>query len=213
VNDVFLVQYLDAGGSFLDGGTMTVNPDALRTTLSFYERAVAAGLVEPMVLDYSAPANYQRDLATGAISTAVVTSSQYLAMLADGQALEYGLIPTLTGQPATVVNGWMWVLTTPDADRQVLALAFLDWMLDAERQREYNQVIHMLPSQRAILRRLDDTAYAQFVGRLLENAVPPLTENQAGPAARALQNALTAVLLGAQTAEDATQDVVDQLAG
>jgi multiple sugar transport system substrate-binding protein len=212
VNDVFLVQYLDAGGVFPDGGTLTINADALRTTLAFYEQAVAAGLIEPVVLDYSAPANYRRELASGAISAAVVTSSQYLDMLAEGQELAYGLIPTLTGQPATVLNGWMWVLTTQNADRQELAAAFLDWMLDAERQVEYNQVIHMLPSQRATLRRLDKTAYSQFVARLLDNATLPLTDSQAGPAARALQNALTAVLLSARTAEEATQDVVDQLA-
>jgi ABC-type glycerol-3-phosphate transport system substrate-binding protein len=166
-----------------------------------------------VVLDYSAPTNYTRDLAAGAISTAVVTSSQYLDMLADGQELDYGLIPTLTGQPATVLNGWMWVLTTPDVDRQTLAVAFIEWMLGGERQSEYNQAIHMLPSQRATLRRLDDAAYAQFVGRLLENATLPLTESQAGSAARGLQNALTAVLLGARTAEEATQEMVEQLAG
>lgn len=211
VNDVFLVQYLNAGGTLPEGGTMAINTDALRDTLSFYEQAVSAGIVDPMVLDYSAPANYRHDLTSGVISAAVVTSSVYLDMLAEGQELDYGLIPTSSGQPATILNGWMWVLTTPDADRQALAVAFLNWMLDAERQGQYNEVVHMLPSQRTALRRWDNPAYAQFASGLLDNATLPLTESQAGPAARALQNALTAVLLGARTAEEATQDVINQL--
>lgn len=209
VNDVFLVQYLDAGGTFAEDGT--INADALRDTLAFYEEAIAAGIVDPAVLDYSAPANYRRDLASGAISAAVVTSSVYLEMLAEGQTLDYGLIPTASGEPATVLNGWMWVVTTPDADRQALAVTFLDWMLDAERQGEYNEAVHLLPSQYTALRRLVNPAYARFVERLLDNATLPLDENHAGPRARALQNALTAVLLGARTADEATQDVLDQL--
>jgi ABC-type glycerol-3-phosphate transport system substrate-binding protein len=211
VNDVFLVQYLEAGGALPEGGAMPINPDALRDTLAFYERAVAAGIVDPMVLDYSTPVNYQRDLATGAIPAAIVTSSQYLAMRAEGQELRFGLIPTATGQPATILDGWMWVLTTPDVERQAVALEFLDWMMDAERQGAYNDMLHMLPSQRAALRRLDDPAYARFVEQLLANATLPLTESQVGLVARALQNAFTAVLLGARTAEEAAQDVMNEV--
>jgi maltose-binding protein MalE len=209
VNDVFLVQYLDAGGTFPEDGT--VNAEALRDTLTFYEEAVAAGVVAPAVLDYSAPTNYRRDLASGAIGAAVVTSSVYLEMLAEGQTLEYGLIPTSSGQPATILDGWMWAVTTPDVERQVLAVAFLDWVLDAERQGEYNDAVHLLPSQHTALRNWVNPAYARFVERLLDNATLPLGENQAGPTARALQNALTSVLLGARTADEATQDVLDQL--
>ncbi len=209
VNDVFLVQYLDAGGTFPEDGT--INAVALRDTLAFYQEAIAAGIVDPAVLDYSAPANYRRELASGAISAAIVTSSVYLEMLAEGQTLEYGLIPTASGQPATVLNGWMWVVTTPDPDRQTLAVTFLDWMLDAERQGEYNEAVYLLPSQRTTLRRWVNPAYARFVEGLLDNATLPLAESQAGPTARALQNALTAVLLGARTADEATQDVLDQL--
>jgi ABC-type glycerol-3-phosphate transport system substrate-binding protein len=209
VNDVFLVQYLAAGGALLDGGI--INADALRDTLAFYEQAVAAGIVDPVVLDYSAPANYRRELASGTISAAVVTSSVYLEMLAEGQMLDYGLIPTSNGQPATVLNGWMWVVTTPAADRQTPAVAFLDWMLDAERQGEYDEAVYLLPSQRSALRRWINPAYARFVERLLDNATLPLADNETGSTARALQNGLTSVLLGARTADEATQDVLDQL--
>jgi ABC-type glycerol-3-phosphate transport system substrate-binding protein len=213
VNDVFLIQYLDAGGTFPEAGMETINVEALRTTLAFYEQAAAAGIVRPTVLDYSTPANYRRDLASGIIPAALVTSSLYLELLAEGQDLAYGLIPTLTGQPATVLDGWMWVMTTADTDRQALAMSFADWMLDEARQEDYAQHVRMLPSQRTTLRRMDDAAYAQFVSRLLDSAILPLAESEAGPAARALQNALTAVLLGARTADQATQDVVEQLAG
>jgi hypothetical protein len=85
-------------------------------------------------------------------------------------------------------------------------------MLEADRQGEYSQSVHMFPSQRRAFRNWFANDYAAFVGRLLDNATLPLPESQNSTAARAMQNAFTAVLLGARTAEEATQDVLDQLA-
>jgi ABC-type glycerol-3-phosphate transport system substrate-binding protein len=211
VNDVFLVQYLAAGGTLSEDGTL--DEDALRSTLEFYERAVAAGIVNSTVLDYSEPANYEADLAAGTIPFAVVTSTVYLEMIAAGEDLNVGLIPTSSGQPMTLLDGWMWVMTTSDVDRQTSAIAYLNWMLEADRQGEYSQSVHMYPSQRRAVRNWFTDDYAIFVSRLLDNATLPVPESQNGVAARAMQNAFTAVILGARTAEEATQDALDQLVG
>ena len=94
------------------------------------------------------------------------------------------------------------------ADRQARALRFLNWMLDADRQRQYAEIVHMLPSQRTALRQMPDTAYVDFVNTLLANATLPLAQSESGAAARAMQNALASVLSGQHTADDATREVM-----
>jgi ABC-type glycerol-3-phosphate transport system substrate-binding protein len=213
VNDVLLLQYLAAGGTWSDAGDISIDADALRSTLHFYEQASAEGIVSPDVLEYASSDDYQQMLVDGTPAAGVVTSTTYLQLVDDGVTLGVGPIPTETGAPVTLLDGWMWVLTTSDADRQTRALEFLYWMQDAERQQQYTDVLHMLPSQRTAMRQLDDSQYADFVSELMSNAILPLTESESGAATRAMQNALASVLTGQRTSPEATLDVIDQFGG
>jgi ABC-type glycerol-3-phosphate transport system substrate-binding protein len=120
----------------------------------------------------------------------------------------------LSGEPSTLVDGWMWVMTAKNPERQGAALQFLTWMFDANRHGAYTRAVNMLPSTRTALRGWGSPrAYTEFAGTLLSNGILPLLDNQDSTAARELQNALIVVLSGERTAEEATQDVIDQLAG
>jgi len=211
IGDVFLLQYLAAGGSLLEDGTLSLNADALHDTLAFYEQGVRTGTISSSVLDYNSAIVYQDQLADGVIDAGLVTSTGYLDLLASGVDLQPAPIPTVSGQPVTVLSGWMWVLVTNDANRQALVADFLSWMLDAERQGQYTHAVHWLPSQRTALRQWDETGYVEFLSGLLTNARLPLPEGAGGTVSRALQNALTAVLSGQATADEATAAVVQQL--
>ena len=92
-----------------------------------------------------------------------------------------------------------------------MALRFVNWMLDVDRQGRYNQAIFMLPSQRTALRQWEDSDYAAFVDALLNNATLPLSETTSGVTARAIQSALATVISGQRDAEQAAQDVITQL--
>lgn len=213
ISDVFLLQYLAADGAWTEDGPVKIDEAALLSTLTFYEQAVTAGVVSPDVLEYTQPADYQTVLTHDNSGEAVVTSSQYLKLTADGATLNVGAIPTANGKPMTMLDGWMWAMTTSDADRQTRALRFLNWMLDADRQRQYAEVVHMLPSQRTALRQLPNPGYVDFVNTLLANATLPLAQSESGAAARAMQNALASVLSGQRTAADASREVMISLSG
>jgi ABC-type glycerol-3-phosphate transport system substrate-binding protein len=208
VSDVFLLQYLAANGTWSGNGPVKIDEAALQSTLTFYQQAVAAGIISPDVLEYTNPSDYQTLLNSADSGEVVVTSSQYLKLTSDGSKLSVSQIPTASGKPVTMLDGWMWVMTTSDADRQTRALRFLNWMLDADRQRQYTQIVHMLPSQRTALRQMPDTTYIDFVNTLLANATLPLAQSESGAAARAMQNALASVLSGQHTADDATREVM-----
>jgi ABC-type glycerol-3-phosphate transport system substrate-binding protein len=219
LSSVFLAQYLDAGQSqtasaeLLLGGELAIDENVLRRVFEFYEAAVEEGVIEPEVLEYLTPTDYATPLVEGEINAGVVTSSLYLTLRAEGAALDYGLIPTSSGEAATVADGWMWVLTTPDAGQQEAAMLFLNWMMGVERQERYSRAVHMLPSQRTALNGLSDTDYAAFVDGLLTRATLPLSDTGGGTPARVMQSALAMVIGGQRTADQATREVIAQLSG
>ncbi|HVU12200.1 MAG TPA: extracellular solute-binding protein [Phototrophicaceae bacterium] len=212
LSDVFLVQYRDATGT-LESSTISPDADQLRTLFQFYQQAVSEKLIDPTVLQYVIPDDFRGGLVQGDIPAGVVTSTLYLRMIAEGAKLDYAPIPTVSGEPTTVVDSWMWVLTSADSEQQMAAMRFLNWMQDADRQGKFNQTIDMLPSQRSALRQWEDPDYAAFIDTLLNNATMPLTESSSGVAARTIQSALASVINGQRSAEQATQDVMTQLSG
>lgn len=211
LSPMILPQYVDAGGSLDTGGTLTVDADAVLTLLSFYEAAIADGLIDPAVLDNSSTFSYLDELIAGDIDAGLVSSTQYLDMMRTNTDLTFGSIPTATGQTAAHLDGWMWVLTTTSADQRNLAARFLDHMMDVDQQAAYTQAVHMLPSQRAALQAWGDSVYASFAGDLLNRAIIPLPDSSA--LARALQSAIAALFEGDATAAELTDTLVTQLGG
>lgn len=212
LSDMFLAQYRSATET-QSSTTLDVDADQLESLFQFYQRAVTANVMTPTVLEYIVPDDYRSGLQAGTLPAGVVTSTMYLEMLAEGALLDFAPIPTANGIPTTLVDGWMWVLTSADAEQQAVALRFLNWMLDVERQGQYNAAIYMLPSQRSALRQWDDADYALFADTLLSNATLPLSESAGSLTARVIQSALASVISGQRTPEQAAQDVITQLPG
>jgi ABC-type glycerol-3-phosphate transport system substrate-binding protein len=213
VNNTFYLQYLAAGGTPpRSDGTMRLNEEALLTTLEFYEQSHSLGLIDSRVFDYTNVSDYQPALALGEYDAAIVNSSMYLSLSRDEPNLRPAPIPNASGQPISIVNGWMWVVTTGNLDRQSLTSRFLNWMMDTSSQREYAEAIHMLPSQRSALHSMgEDVAYLDLMDEIVANAIIPPPENAGGTLARAMQNALNAVLSGETTAVEATQAIINQM--
>jgi ABC-type glycerol-3-phosphate transport system substrate-binding protein len=211
VSEIFLAQYLAAGGTLVDGGFGPLNAEALQTVLEFYEQAVAAGIIDPVVLDYPTPQDYLAGLLDGRIRAAVVTSGMYLDLLETGTSWRTDSIPVSSGQPTTILDGWVWVLTANDADHQEAALQFLEWLFTPARHGAYTRAVHMLPSAQAAMRAWGNPSYTAFAGNLLNNAVLPLADNESNPTALAMQSALASVISGIRTAEQATRDVINQI--
>ncbi|MBE2268613.1 MAG: extracellular solute-binding protein [Anaerolinea sp.] len=206
ISDVLLAQYREAA-DMLDDDQLTLDVDPLRIVFTYYERAVEAGLIDAAVLEYTQPADYADLLASGDVA-GVVTSSMYLNM---GDQVLYAPLPTQSGAGATVVDGWMWVITTRDVEEQALALRFIGWMMDVERQAAYHQAIGVLPSQTNALNRWSDADYAVFVEGLLEQGTLPLVDGDSANRARAIASAFAAVLAGRESAITAASEVASQL--
>jgi ABC-type glycerol-3-phosphate transport system substrate-binding protein len=210
INSIFFLQYLDAGGSPPDNGTLSLNENALLQVLRFYEAARDQGVVSPDVLEYATINAYLADLTVGDIEMALINSNTYFDMRSDGRELLTAPIPSASGEPITLVNGWMWVMSTDNGERQALVREFLIWMMESDNQREYAETVRMLPSQRTVLKDMDGEAIdVALMDAMLMNARIPQPENANGALVRAMQNALISVITGERSAEEATQLVVD----
>lgn len=213
LSNAFLAQYLTAGPDLLVGGELIVDAAVLRTVYAFYEQAVAVGVIDASVLEYIRPEDYGPALLSGLVDAGIVTSTMYGKLQARGLELGFGLIPTTTGEAITVLDGWMWVITTPDLSLQALALSFIEHMMQINEHEAYARAVRMVPAQRAALRGAIDPDYAAFVDNLVALAVLPLPESASGAVARAMQAGLASVIAGQRTADEATRDVIAQLSG
>lgn len=214
ISSTFFTQYLDAGGTPPDAeGVMTFNPDALQTTLEFYEQARNAGLIDERVFEFTTPADYVSELINGDVEAGIVDSTIFMQLAAEDPSWRAAAIPTASGQPSSTINGWMWVITTPSSERQVLSKRFLNWMLESDRQAEYVVMMGLLPSQRTVMGQLEnDLLDYGLINAALTNGRIPLSDGTGGTLPRAMQNALVAVISGQSSAEEATQAIIDQLA-
>jgi ABC-type glycerol-3-phosphate transport system substrate-binding protein len=209
ISDTLLIQYLTAGGRLVgDDGRPALDEIPLLDVLTFYEQAAEAGLITSQALAYQQSADYWPDFLSGIFSLAEVDSDSYLGSLSQLSGVNAAPIPTLGEESATVLRGWMWVLTTADPDRQRAARDYLDWMMRTENQAAFTEASGLLPSQRLALRSWDNNTYEPLVADLLASSRLILPEAINQQIASTLQNALAAVLSGEQSATEATAEAL-----
>jgi ABC-type glycerol-3-phosphate transport system substrate-binding protein len=206
VNWTLLLQYRAAGGKLINAdGAPALDRDPLVAVLHYYERGVEDGLFSPALLQYTRFDEYWNRFASAEANLIGVDSATYLAHKTTVQNVGLAPIPTLAGTPITALDGWMWVVTTNDPDRQQQALVFLSWMMRISQQSSYTEAFGILPSQHRALRLWNDEQYAEFARTLIASVqIIPLAQRN-NNAALALQSSLADVLSGtsAETAADA----------
>lgn len=213
LNQTFYLQYLAAGGVPPRNDDMTINANALQTVLEFYESASARGIVTSDVLEYNSPSAYRTDFLNdmNGINYGLFSSTEFLSMLQQDSGLHATSIPTDGGNTMTTLNGWVWVIVTPDPGQQNLSVQYLNWMMETDFHAEFANVLNQLPAQQpAIIDSLPNTVDPALIEDLLNNAILPLPDSESGTAPRAMQEALAKVINGEATAEQATRDVIEQ---
>lgn len=211
--DTLYVQYIDAGGTPPNNnGTFTLNEEALLTLLSFYENAYTLGLFDEQSTEILTTGDYLPDLELGTINAGVVDATTFFALNAEDETLLPASIPSASGETIGIVNGWMWALTTTNADQQELAARFMNWMMDVERQSAFARTIAMLPSRRTSIDRVsDDLPGIDVMDTILSNSQPILPIAASSELASTLQSAVIRILRGEATAAAITAELMSEL--
>ena len=209
--DTLWLQYTAAGGELPENGVLELTPGAVADVLSFYEELASAQLIAPGTSDYVSPSSYIEPVHSGRIESGIVNTAILRQLIDADPPLRFASVPTSSGQPETLTNGWMWVIVTPNSERQVWAGRFLNWMMEAGRHSTFAQVIAMPPTQRSALRRwhidgIDNTLLIE----MLVDSLPAQPEVGTSSAARAFQAAWLDVVTGRMSASEATAAALER---
>ena len=213
LNQTTYLQYLSAGGPRQSETVSEIDEGALRAVLEFYEALVAAERLSPDALGYQSPEAYLPQLTSDFDSPqlAIARASDYLGLLEQHAALGAARIPSAGGRGASALDGWLWVIVTPDLNRQSQAARYLEWMMEPAFHAGLSLALHHLPAQSAVLAdSLPETVDWQFFADLLDDATIPLPEGEGGTAPRLMQEALARVLHGESSAAAATREALAQ---
>jgi len=203
--ELLIAQVISADGVFGADGLISIDRNALTRLFSFYAEGARAGWISPNVLTYADPSAYA-DMLLSQEAIGVVNAHTYQEWVARGSRLAAGELPTLDGTPSTVIDGWVWVMVTGDADRQAAVVRLISWMMEIHRQNEYTELLYFLPSSRSALALREDAVYVALIESLWANATVPL--GSGSPAGRALQTALIDVINQGLSAEAAAREVL-----
>lgn len=209
--DTLWLQYTAAGGELPENGVLELTPGAVADVLSFYEQLASARLIAPGTNDYASPANYIEPLNSGRIASGIVNTAILRQLIDADPPLKFTSVPTSNGQPVTLTNGWMWVIVTPNSERQVMAGRFLNWMMEAGRHSTFARAIAMPPSQRSALRRWNIEGVSNaLLTEMLDDSLPTQPAVGTSSAARAFQAAWLDVIAGRMSASEATAAALER---
>jgi ABC-type glycerol-3-phosphate transport system substrate-binding protein len=213
VNSTLLAQYIAAGGHIVnDKGAPVLERGPLLEVLEFYQQGIVDEIVGPQLLEYSELSQYWSLVIGDKANIANIDSTTFLAQRSKLLDLAPIPIPLPNSATLTPLDGWMWVLTTANADRQARALDFVSWSLRADAQAQFTREMGVLPSQRSALQAWTNDTYAPFARTLLQQPILPPLDTVPPSVSSALQKAFEGVLSGRQTAETAADQAFSQVA-
>jgi ABC-type glycerol-3-phosphate transport system substrate-binding protein len=205
-----IALYLSNGGTFRDSEeNIALQSAPLASVLNTYQQAHAANILPPN------PTQIESD--ESAWIKFNETNKQILITWASrffGQAdetLTATSLPTLTGQPFTLIKGWGWVLATPDPNKQAAATELAKYLTEAEFAGPWTQASYLLPLRPFALSYWEDEPAQILASQLLPQSTqmpsPDVLSLVSTPITDAVLDVLTAVL----SPEEAAQIAVDSL--
>lgn len=205
VNDATLVQYLAAGGHMVDGeGNPVLQEGPLREVLTFYDRAVGAGVISPTVVlavdDVEGAWGLYQE---GQAGLALVNSRSFRLRGEETVAVA-GPIPTQEGDVLTFAEGWAMAMVTRDPQRQQQVAILLDWLLAPAYLGPWARSEGYLPGTLSGLQTWSvPEEELAVLEALLEGARPPVDPAMRAAIGPPLQTAVEMVLQGRRTPANA----------
>lgn len=212
INDATLIQYLGAGGKLTDpDGNPWLDEEVLVSVFDFYSQCVTHTVIAPtqvLTLTHVDQAWEQFKADTSGM-TAVRAGRYWLEVSEDFAAAP---IPTRSGRAFSIARGWALTLVTDDPNRQESVMLLFDWLTASEHNAQWTRATGYLPGTYSALRlwELPDEDLAVLRG-IMEGAVPPPRPDLMTVIGPAMQEALTDVLRGYATPQEAAAAAAERL--
>jgi ABC-type glycerol-3-phosphate transport system substrate-binding protein len=220
VNDVSLSHYLSSGGQLLDDESPPrpkLDEQPLQEVLAFYEAMREKQLIDDSLLDAATTAEVWPVYLNGGVGLSQVGVREYLTDRDKLFASVPAALPVAREDDTSVgiMHAWVLVLVTPDDDvvRQDAALRLLESFLAVSTNADWNEINNSIPVRGESYQRLaGDDPYWEFLTIQLNTAQPEPRFEGYDRVGRIFQQAIEQVIRGEETADEATQTALDELA-
>jgi ABC-type glycerol-3-phosphate transport system substrate-binding protein len=197
-------------GSFENSdGQTQIDEQALRNLMDYYQSGTNSGLLPFWLTQFDADSlafEALEDLRMQMVSTwyTRIQSSEL-------ETISVAPLPTADGQPFTYAQGYVWALSSADAQRHTLAVELAEWLTAGEFLSSWLDSLDYMPTRPSGLNDWNSGADQETAQVILDSAVllpDQLTRTTLGAP---LHDAVIAVLKQEISAEMATDQVLDAL--
>ena len=203
ISNAFLLQLLSINPEPVAAGKLPPR-ERFVELLNALQQAQQANAIPRQVLSLDETTDFLELVLSEQVNLVQSNSHTYLEARRANEPLTFATLPTLTGEQAALVDGYLIALTTDDPRRQQAAARYLAWLFDPIRLAQWSSLSGWIPPRESALSEsLDDFVYREFLSaRLARGQLRPNGQSWQ-PFAQALQEQFRAVLDGQRTAEEA----------
>lgn len=207
-NDSLLLQYVGAGGELLESGEVS-NPAALEAVFEFLMDGRELGVIPPEVDGYARLQTVWEAFLASDNGMADTSVHLILSRQDTPETSDYGVVPTLIGEPTTIARTWAFAILSDDPEQRELALALIQALLEPSVHGSWSQFSARTPTQPAAFDAWSTgNAYYEFLrSELAPVAVAIPNGRRFADFSARLQEAQHKVLSGQSTPADAALDV------
>lgn len=202
--EAFLFHYLQNGGSLDPREHPALDASVMQAILDYYQRARANGNLNENTAVMKSARDVLPLFVSGQTPMAQVRARDFLIERSRLPDAQVAAIPSRDGSQAALVSSWSFVVLADDSGEQRAATDYLIWLIDPTRLGEWSNAARLLPaSTSAFAQSLEESAYADVVWGLLQNALVAPSFALQAPYAEAWHHAITAVMNGELAPDDA----------
>lgn len=205
--------YRQLGGTFIDDtGQPTLQSEPLEGALGLMQEAVTAGFIDPQSASASNPDQVWQIFAESSSRIVQTNANVFLTRRAEVATGDLRTLPLPgpNGALTSTVGALTWAVSTPDAERQALAVELIDWLVSAPNMGAWCLQSNRVPARRAAFDEWPSDSYTSFLQRQLEVAQPEPAE-LSNTILTALSDATSAVILGVATPAESAEEAISAL--
>ncbi|MFZ3071545.1 MAG: extracellular solute-binding protein [Anaerolineaceae bacterium] len=205
-----LTLYMAQGGLVEDTQRHPIlEEEPLTDTLTLLRAANSAGHIYQLSLEYQDSSKVWEAFETGQANMAVAPISQVLQALKQEPGTQP--IPTVVEMPVTTASGWVWAVTTPQPERQKLAVALAENLVEPGFLSGWTESLGRLPARPSALDAWQDEALKITLGKISSTAVVYPSNEVLTSIAPVLRNATLLVLRDNASLEETAKQAVESL--
>lgn len=218
-----LSMYLSAGGRLVnEQGRPALDESAMLAVLSFYARGVANEAIDPNLVSslqedqavWQAFREQRTDLAITWTSSFLADNSPppYLAPIPGlPLAAEPPSQPLEATAPVSLLRGYAWALAGSDPEHQALAVELAEFLSASEFLAAWTEAARVLPTRPTALASWSDLRLRSDLEQVIADGQLAPGNDLVQAAGPLFQNAISDVLAGEKTPEQAAAEAVAQL--